>query len=339
MEVLKATLSLNTQLVSNLPALPLEKHFQLDENLFGFTTQEQSVLARDDIPIWSPLTFDGKVNESLLLGRKWAAGSYSREKMQGASFLNRHAATAICSADLVYPLQLELRHERQNKEVLKKTHQCLLEVREEERKVLARELHDSCIGDVIGITTELSMLSEDAQSESLSRALMTLRSEALSLLKHLRSICTDLRPPDLDTSGLGLACAIRSYIKKRAKESRLYELDLMSDAGRLPEQVAIALFRIFQEATKNSIKHSRAKKILVELSFDETSCTLRVTDNGDGFELPSRLIDLAHNEHFGLLGMQERAELIGANFKISSKPGDGTIVFVHVPLPNSLNRI
>lgn len=221
---------------------------------------------------------------------------------------------------------------------IKKTHQCLLEAREEERKVLARELHDSCIGDVIGITTELSMLSQDAQSESLSSALMRLRSDALELLKGLRSICTDLRPPDLDTSGLGLACAIRSYIKKRAKESHLYELDLMNDAGRLPEQVAIALFRIFQEATKNSIKHAKAQKIVVELLLDDRSCTLRISDDGDGFSLPPRLTDLANNEHFGLLGMQERAELIGANLKITSKPRHGTIVFVYVPLPKSSGK-
>jgi signal transduction histidine kinase len=189
---------------------------------------------------------------------------------------------------------------------------------------------------------DLWTFSEDAQSDSLRSALMTLRSEAQELLKHLRSICTDLRPPDLDRSGLGLACAIRSYVKKRAKESpqeacrspHLYELDLMNDAGRLPEQVALSLFRIFQEASKNSIKHANAHKILVELSLYETSCTLTITDDGDGFERKPRYTDLANNEHFGLLGMQERAELIGANLKMTSKPGHGTIVFVYVPLPN-----
>jgi signal transduction histidine kinase len=329
-----APLERSGQLITLLSHQLTLSHSQLRKRVVGLslTEEESLLLASDEIALWLPICFNDELEALLILGPKRADEFYTHKEFEVLHLLTRQAATTLKNIELFQTLESQLFELKIKQEALKKAHQSLLTAREEERKALARELHDRPIQEIIGISMDLWTFSEDAQSESLRSDLQTLRSETLNCLKGLRSTCTNLRPPDLECSGL--ASAIRTYIEKRADLSKMVELDLMNDAGRLPEQVAISLFRILQEATQNSIKHANPHKILVELSLDETSCTLTITDDGDGFSLPKRLPDLANDEHFGLLGMQERAELIGANLKITSKLGHGTIVFVYVPLPN-----
>jgi len=328
-----APLERSGQLITLLSRQPTLSHSQLLKLVveLSLTEEESLLLASDEIALWLPICFNDELEALLILGPKRADEFYTHKEFEVLHLLARQAATTLKNIELFQTLESQLFELKIKQEALKKAHQSELVAREEERKALARELHDRPIQEIIGISMDLWTFSEDAQSESLRSDLQTLRSETLNCLKGLRSTCTNLRPPDLECSGL--ASAIRTYIEKRADLSNLYELDLMNDAGRLPEQVAISLFRIFQEATQNSLKHANAQKILVQLSLDETSCTLTISDDGDGFSLPAPLPDLANNEHFGLLGMQERAELIGANLKITSKLGHGTIVFVYVPLP------
>ncbi|MGB0383894.1 MAG: GAF domain-containing sensor histidine kinase, partial [Ardenticatenaceae bacterium] len=324
---------LGGKLASYLCSQPFVSHLRLQQLVVSeeLTAAERALLACDKIGVWLPLCFNGKPLAILLLGRKCADEFYTQEDMQMLLILARHAATTAMNAIFIQTLHSQLHEMEESKKALERMHRRLFSAREEERKALARELHDGPVQDAIGISLELRMYSRQAKSESFGTALQKLRSETLDLLGCLRHICTGLRPPDLDM--LGLACAIRTYTEKEPDLSALFELDLMNDEARLPDQVAISLFRIYQEASKNIIKHAKATKVQVELHFESGRCTLTISDNGCGFEVPPRLADFANEQHFGLLGIQERADAIDAKLEITSELGRGTRLLVQVLLP------
>ncbi len=102
----------------------------------------------------------------------------------------------------------------------------------------------------------------------------------------------------------------------------------------LPETISLALFRIYQEALTNIIRHTRSKdvEVTVHMEKDEHLVRLEIQDNGPGFALPENWIDLVREGHLGLMGMRERAEAVGGQLEVQSKKGKGTTVVVTVPL-------
>ena len=108
---------------------------------------------------------------------------------------------------------------------------------------------------------------------------------------------------------------------------------MMSDGTTLPENVRLALFRIYQAALTNVVRHAQADKVVVRLHLDAEQVMLEVEDNGRGFDLPQRWIELARQGHLGLVGMVERAEAVGGQLTVQSEPGRGTVIRVTVPRP------
>jgi signal transduction histidine kinase len=111
-------------------------------------------------------------------------------------------------------------------------------------------------------------------------------------------------------------------------------LHLTPDGHALPEQMRLALFRIYQHALDNVLKHADASHVLVRFAIDESQVVLEVRDNGQGFDVPRRWINLARRGHLGVVGARERAEAIGGCLKVESAPGEGTVVRVMAPRPN-----
>lgn len=109
------------------------------------------------------------------------------------------------------------------------------------------------------------------------------------------------------------------------------DLDLMTDGKTLPEQVRLALFRIYQQAVLNVLRHANASKIFVQFHFDDEKVKLTIQDNGNGFQIPERPVELVRQGHFGLVGSAERAQAIGGKLWIESEVGQGTILRVVVP--------
>jgi signal transduction histidine kinase len=105
----------------------------------------------------------------------------------------------------------------------------------------------------------------------------------------------------------------------------------MSDRDQLSERVRLALFRIFQHSVSNVLRHARATELKIHFALGEENITLEIKDNGQGFELPARWIQLARKGHLGLVGAAERAEALGGKLKIISAPGKGTMIRVIVP--------
>jgi PAS domain S-box-containing protein len=213
------------------------------------------------------------------------------------------------------------------KEQLRALAERLQQVREEDRKQVARDLHDQ-IGQILtSIKMDLTWIVRHLpQSEG--EALARLGESIVSIndgVKAVRAICSGLRPGVLDD--LGLAAAIEWQASEFASRNGVRCLvtvppvDLHLDGDR-----ATATFRIFQECLTNVIRHAQAESVRVELCQEEENILLVVTDDGIGFcesDLTSSL---------GILGMKERAQFCGGAVQISSSPGNGTTVTVRVPV-------
>ena len=147
----------------------------------------------------------------------------------------------------------------------------------------------------------------------------------------MRDLCTDLRPPALGR--VGLAATLRSYVDDFSARTGL-PIELHVDGGerRLPPEIELALFRVAQEALTNAWKHAQAPRVKMDLSFGKEMIRLTVGDRGRGFVVPERVGVLVEAGHFGLMGMHERLELVGGTLRVTSEPGQGTIVAAQVPL-------
>lgn len=132
----------------------------------------------------------------------------------------------------------------------------------------------------------------------------------------------------------GLEKAILSHVEQfRTEHPEIkIRLNLEPDGQRLPERVRLALFRIYQQAIANIIRHAQASKVQIRFNLDEHSARLEIEDNGRGFDVPERLVGLVRKGHLGLVGAAERAEAIGGKLTISSQPGKGTTIQVEVNL-------
>ncbi|HLF26702.1 MAG TPA: PAS domain S-box protein [Anaerolineae bacterium] len=222
--------------------------------------------------------------------------------------------------------------ERQRAEAeLAETQRLLTHSRDAERLRLAQELHDGPIQDLYGITYRLvnlrDMLCDDGGLRQLGEAETLLH----QVNSTLRLICEDLRPSTL--MPFGLEKAIRSDVERlqAAHPELRFELQLMPDEQALPDRVRFALYRIYQHSLMNVIRHAEARQVTIRLQLDAEGALLEVRDDGRGFEVPARWIELARKGHLGLIGAVERAESVGGQLKVASAPGHGTLVQVSVP--------
>lgn len=204
---------------------------------------------------------------------------------------------------------------------------------EEERKRIARELHDETSQALSSIIISLEMVEQGlpAGSQLRERARFA-REYTIRTLEELRRLTHDLRPSILDD--LGLVPALRWYLKHRLSPTGL-EVWLEVDPGiedvRLPEEVEVAVFRIVQEALTNVRRHARADRVLVRLAIQHGFLSARIEDNGRGFELSQVLNRDMRDRGLGLFGMQERAALVGGEVEIHSRARRGTVIEARVP--------
>ena len=208
----------------------------------------------------------------------------------------------------------------------------------EERGRLAREVHDTLAQGFVGICTQLDAVALKLNGDlSVVRQQLDLaRKMARHSLTEARRSVTDLRTPDLEDQDLptALKSAARRWTAGSAAEVQV-KIEEVKD--RLPGEVEQNLLRIAQEAVANALKHAKPRNILVELQRTNGFLRLLVKDDGLGFDPSAAFSGL--NGHYGILGMQERAERMGGRFDLSSDVGCGTQVEVRVPLANGHSSV
>ncbi len=208
----------------------------------------------------------------------------------------------------------------------------VISVQEDERRRIARELHDQIGQPLTSLLLTLTVLDEsDAFPAPIHARLKDLRGIVSQTLRSVRNLALQLRPSVLDD--LGLLAALRQYF--RQYEDRFHtpvDFQVLGfDLDRVPSEVETALYRIVQEALTNVARHAQARSVSVLLENRRTSVKLIIEDDGIGFDVAKVMGSRARETNLGLYGMQERAALLGGTLTIESTPGMGTSVFVEIP--------
>jgi signal transduction histidine kinase len=260
----------------------------------------------------------------------WALDNYYRAREQAErlghrqTLLEQNLATQVSALDSAN-LALQDAHRR------------LLTEREEERKALAREIHDEVIQDLLSLNYELEEIELEAEApsheEKLVDELAEVRATIRSLVDDLRRICSNLRPPTIDSLGLG--AAIQSFTRDWSTRAGVrVTLDLDDQLGRLPEALELSIFRIVQEGLSNVRKHAGAEAVEVGLRRTAPgTLIISIADDGRGLPRDFDLATLAEGGHFGVLGISERLALVEGRLHIQNRPGGGALLKAEIPVP------
>jgi two-component system sensor histidine kinase DegS len=214
--------------------------------------------------------------------------------------------------------------------------QSITRAQEEERKRIARELHDDTIQALIALSRHLDILANPTAGggqevpQYVVERIEDLRDRLNRVIEGVRRFSRDLRPSILDD--LGLLPALESMVTAMTeRDSTPTEFHVMGRTRRLAPDIELMLFRIAQEALSNVRKHAQATQAAVTVAFNDSTVQIIVQDNGKGFSPRALSGDLAVTGKLGLLGMQERVRLLQGTLSIQSQPETGTRVVVEVP--------
>lgn len=284
--------------------------------------------ALPQVPSWEvalPLLSRGNPVGMLMLGDYGShdLGSTWLSLLEGIAGL---IGTAVENARLFYEV-------RQGRNRLQTLSSRLVEAQEAERRHLARELHDE-IGQVLTslkLTLEISKRSmADAARASLGQADILIN----ELITRVRSLSMGLRPIMLDDQGL--LPTLRWHLQRFQDQTEI-EVDFQQSGleRRFEQEIETAAYRIVQEALTNVARHGRVREVRVRVRSDERILEVQVEDDGAGFD-PERALAAATSS--GLAGMRQRANLLGGQLRIESKPGQGTRLFGELPVTRPLER-
>lgn len=221
----------------------------------------------------------------------------------------------------------------QTSEQIRLSGQQMLQMRENERKRIARDMHDNIIQAITAFRFQLNELYDSEKLSIDDEEADGLQHNLLTITQDIRDIVFDLRPPALDATGLqsAIVSLVESY-HARGNLSIAVQVEGEQIVNQLAEEVAICLYRVLQESLLNITKHADTRSAEVALLADETSVTMTVHDSGKGFSAPDRIGSLAQTGQFGLLGAQEFVETVNGEFSVDSSPGKGATIRAEIPL-------
>jgi signal transduction histidine kinase len=257
-----------------------------------------------------------------------------RSKIRTLIRLNRFR-TLQDEVDLLLRAEEEVSRHRKQLEALSRL---LIQTQEEERRAIARELHDE-VGQILTVLKiNLVLTQRETQSSFDPRLLAESIDLVDRLIGQVRDLWRTLRPSLLDE--LGLPAALQALVESVAKRSGIdVELETDPRLERLDPEREIACYRVVQESLTNVIRHSRARFVRVGLGQSDAYIHLTITDDGIGFNLKEVFSDTSSGSHMGLLGMRERISLVGGTLGIQSIPGSGTQIRIAMPLSGNAEPI
>jgi signal transduction histidine kinase len=240
----------------------------------------------------------------------------------------RHVADPLAIAIQNARLFDQVRAGRERLQILS---QRLVEAQEAERRRVSAELHDEAGQALTALKISLELMQSDLPPES--EALRQSIREAMLLteqtMEQVRLLARGLRPPALDT--VGLNPTLEDYCRDFARVTHLAVDYSGAELPELPDAASISLYRVVQEGLTNVARHARASQVWVRLEGDANQVSLSVEDDGQGFDMEAVKRGSNHAPGIGLLGMQERLELLGGRLEITSRPGRGTRLVARIP--------
>lgn len=275
----------------------------------------------------------------------WALDSYYLARQRAEKLrtiqtsLEKDIATRnVQNVQLIQQLEEQVHALDQANRALQNAQRRLITEREEERKRLAREIHDEQIQNLLSVCFWLEKIeTNEAINPEIKEELVDIRTSILELVHSLRHICQTLRPPTIDRLGLG--AAIKSYIYEWSKRTEIEViLNIDTNLGRLPEAIELSVFRIVQEALSNVRRHANASRVEVEVKHTSPrKLALSIFDNGIGLTEDFDLSRLPTNGHYGLLGISERVALLGGRLSLQNQVSGGLQIKIEIPHPRPVS--
>ncbi|NWF71221.1 MAG: sensor histidine kinase [Chloroflexi bacterium] len=203
----------------------------------------------------------------------------------------------------------------------------LTESQENERKRIARDIHDDTIQSLVLVAHSIERAAQSTKlnEHPIGEHLENARRQLIQTIDNLRQMIANLRPTILDE--LGLATAIEVLCEKHPT----LEFSVVGDVYGIEQTHELAIFRAAQEAIYNAERHAQANRIIATLMYSEAAVTLEVRDDGIGFQIPQQLQEFSVRGHYGLIGIRERILHLGGQLNLSSELAAGTRVTVTVP--------
>jgi len=309
------------------------------ERLSGYTLEEWASINVTQFLGDEALALAGEVRRKLLSGEEHEQPYEQRFILKdGTIRIVKMVTNPVIIDGEVKGFQHAARDITEEKQMQERMHfyvQQITRAQEDERKRVARVLHDDMAPPLLLLIQRLDTIASRTRprlSDSLKESLEDLRNQAVEALEGLRRCAQGLRPRILDD--LGLIPALEWMAEDLTE---YYGIDthvrVVGTECSLSDEAQMLLFRIVQEALSNIRRHAGASAAEVKLEFESKQVRVTVSDNGQGFEIPAHVEELASAGKLGAIGMHERARLLGGGLEIQSELGKGTQVVTEIPLP------
>ena len=253
-----------------------------------------------------------------------ASNAYGERDLNLAMSVGAQISGAIANAQLFAQLEA-------GEDELRRLTQKVIDAQEEERHRVSRELHDEAGQALTALKISLDLIRSDLSLDSgpLYQRILGAVDLTDTTMEKVRLLARGLRPPELDA--VGLNPTLEGFCREFAQLTQLYIDYSGAELPTLPDTFSISFYRFLQEALANVAKHAMATRVRVELSHNADAVSLMVEDDGRGF-IPGRpATGAGQSKGIGLLGMEERFELLGGRLKVESRPGQGTRLVAQVP--------
>lgn len=257
------------------------------------------------------------------------AGDFTqRAAVKSHDELGKLASAFNVMTDYLDRLMTELKQKEEARTLL---FQKVIVAQEEERKRIARELHDETGQTLTSLMMGLKSLAASCPTAAKECRIEEMRAVVKTALGEIHQLAVELRPSILDD--MGLIPALEKYTAEY-RQGHGVDVDLHVNwgiAGRVPHEIEVTIYRIVQEALTNVAKYARAENASIIITSDDRGLEVIIEDDGQGFNVEETMATGANNR-LGLYGMRERASLVGGTFTIESTPAHGTSVYVRIPI-------
>ncbi|MFQ6015861.1 MAG: GAF domain-containing protein [Anaerolineae bacterium] len=337
------TLTLRASVGSAPDFLEEEERVEMGECVCGLASYSGEAIVIEDIPTDPRISRLGCKHQGFhsvvcvpLRAKERVLGVFTVHARRPHSFTPQDVEllTAIGNQLSVAIENAQLYEELQQREVLRgQLLEKVIAAQEEERMRIARELHDEFAQALTALTMSVEAAERilPPEMEKVKEQLAITKTLTVRTLEETYDLILDLRPAALDD--LGLVPAIRWYVESHLEEKGI-EVDLETKGikARLPAKVETALFRVIQEALNNVVKHAKATHVKICLEVENSLFKGTIEDDGRGFDVEAVWQSEDKTRGLGLLGMRERVTLCGGTLDIRSQPGQGTKLYVSVPI-------
>lgn len=306
------------------------------ERLTGFSIKELKGVHLGKFLSGESLTLAREVRSRLIRGEEFKQPYEQQFFIKDGTVRTVQMSTnTVVTGGRIHGFEHVARDVTQEKQLQNNIHSYIQQItraQEEERKRIARDLHDDVSPYILILIQKLDDLTSGQRPKlsTVRERIEGLRAQAVEALEALRRCAQGLRPRVIDD--LGLVAAIEWVAEELEKDQGIKATVEISGMDRkIPPETQIVLFRIAQEALNNIRKHAQASRVVIKVKGDTDNIMLTVDDDGKGFEVPERIENMVSAGKLGLMGIYERARLLDGSIQIKSEPGKGTRIIIKLP--------